>query len=89
MPISSTSGKGHHVFADRFYSSIQFMQTLTEQQTHFTCTIVRNRVDLPDPIRAPFRLGDDESIQFRSERLMVIAWRAKFKKSPVVMINSL
>ena len=74
--VSPYFGKGHHMFADRFYSSIPFVQTLAEQQTHFTGTIVRNRVDLPDPIRASFRLGDDESIQFQSERLMAIAWGA-------------
>ena len=76
------------MFAGRFYSSIPLLQTLAEQKTHFTGTIVRNRVDLLDPIRAPFRFGDDESMQFRCERLMVIGWRVKSKRLPVIMISS-
>ena len=41
----------------------------------------------PDAIRSPFTLGDD-TMQFRCERLIVIAWRAKSKKTPVIMISS-
>lgn len=74
--VSPNLGKGHHVFADRFYSSIPLVQTLAEQQTHYTGTIVKNRVDLPNAIRLPFPLADDATMQFRCERLMVIAWRA-------------
>ena len=86
--VSPYLGKGHHVFADRFYSSIPLVQTLDEQQTHYTGTIVKNRVDLPEAIRLPFSLVDDATMQFRCERLMVIAWRARSKKSPVIMISS-
>ena len=64
------------------------MQTLAEQPIHCTGTIVKNRVNLPDAIRSPFSLGDDATMQFQCKRLMVIAWRAKSKKSPVVMISS-
>ena len=74
--VSPYLGKGHHMFADRFYSSILLVQTLAEQQTHYTGTIVKNRVDLPDAIQLPFSLADDATMQFRCERLMVIAWRA-------------
>ena len=86
--VSPYFRKGHHVFADRFYSSIPLVQTLVDQQTHFTGTIVKNRVGLPDPIPSPFYLGDDESIQFQSGNLMVIAWRARSKKVPVILISS-
>ena len=86
--VSPYLGKGHHVFCDWFYSSIPLVQTLAEQQTHYTGTIVKNRVGLPDAIRSPFTLGNDATMQFHCERLMVIAWRAKSKKSPVIMISS-
>ena len=86
--VSPYFGKGHHVFADQFYSSIPLVQTLGDQQTHFTGTIVNNRVGLPDPIWSPFCLGDDESIQFRSGNQMVIAWRARSRKVPVILISS-
>jgi len=86
--VSPYLGEGHHVFCDWFYSSIPLVQTLAEQQTHYTGTIVKNRVGLPDAIRSPFTLGNDATMQFCCERLMVIAWRAKSKKSPVIMISS-
>ena len=86
--VSLYLGKGHHVFPDRFYSSIPLVQTLAEQQIYFTSTIMKNRIDLPDAIRARFTLADDTTMQFQCERLMVIAWRAKSKKSPVIMISS-
>ena len=86
--LSPYLGKGHHVFCDRFYSSLPLVQTLSEQQTHYTGTIVKNRVGLPDAIRSPFTLGDDDTMQFRCERFMVIAWRAKSKKTPVIMVSS-
>lgn len=70
------------------YTSIPLKQTLAEQQTHFSGTITKNRVGLPDVIRAPFNLEDDGTIQFRADRLMVIAWRAKAKKTPVIMLSS-
>ena len=86
--VSPYLGKGHHIFADRFYSSIPLVRTLFEHQTHYTGTIMKNRVGLPDPIRSPFSLADDATTQFRHEELMVIAGRAKSKTKPVVMITS-
>ena len=46
--------RGHHVFTDRYYSSINIplAKTLHDNQTAFTGTSVRDRVDLPDQIRA-------------------------------------
>ena len=55
---------------------------------HFTGTIVRNHVDLSDAIWSPFSLADDESIQYWHGRLMGIAWRAKSKKTTVILISS-
>ena len=80
-------GKGHHIFDDRFYSSLRLIQTLAVQHTHSTGTVVKNRVDLPDPICVQFSLPGDEMMQFRCRRLMVIAWRAKGKKQPVIMVS--
>ena len=43
---------GHHVFTDRYYTSIPLAQALHDNEAAFTGTSVRGRVDLPDPIRA-------------------------------------
>ena len=44
--------RGHHVFTDRYYSSIPLATTLHDNQTAFTGISVRDRMDLPDQIRA-------------------------------------
>jgi len=86
--VSPYLGKGHHVVADCFYSSLPLVDTLAEHNTTYTGTINKNRVGLPKAIRAPFSLRDGGSIRFRSERLMVIAWRAKLEKVPVIITSS-
>ena len=35
-----------------------------------------------------FTLGDNDTMQFRCEQLIVIAWRAKSEKTPVIMVSS-
>ena len=44
--------KGYHLFTDRYYTSVPLVQALQDAQTTFTGTTQRQRVDLPDDIRA-------------------------------------
>ena len=79
----------HHLYTDRYYSSIPLTQTLASHGTSFTGTVMRNRIDLPDPIRAKsFQLKQGEHISYRCGQLMVTAWRAKHKKNSLVMLTS-
>ena len=81
--------RGHHVFTDRYYSSIPLAQALHSNRTAFMYvgTAVRDRMDLPDPIRAGKTPKEGEVLAFRNEHLMALSWRAK-KKSPVVMLST-
>ena len=79
--------KGYHVFTDRYYSSIPFAQALHNNETAFTGTIQRDRVDLSDCIRAGETPREGEVMAFRNHHLMAQSWRAK-KKSPVVMLST-
>ena len=75
--------RGHHLFTDRYYTSIPLVQALQEQQTTFTGTCIRNRVGLPPNIRNPTRrLGDNEVLSYQSGK------RAPQKKSAVIMLSS-
>ena len=57
--------KGHHVFTDRYYSSIPLAQALLQKGTSFTGTMVQNRVDMPTDIRSSFlSLRNDETRVF-------------------------
>ncbi len=79
----------HHLYTDRYYSSIPLTQALASHNTRFTGTVMRNRVDLPDAIRAKsFSLQQGEHSSFRCGQLMVTAWRAKRKKKFLVMLSS-
>ena len=80
--------QGHHLFTDRYYSSIPLAQALHDNETAFTGTCVRDRVDLPDIIRGGQTPGEGEVMAFRDDRLMALTWRAKKKKAPVVMLST-
>ena len=81
--------RGHHVYTDRYYSSVPLAQALLDKGTSFTGTMVKNRVDLPDVVRgSSFSLRGDETWAFRSGSLLCVAWRAASKKKPLVMLSS-
>ena len=81
--------RGHHVYTDRYYSSIPLAQVLLENGCSFTGTMMKNRVGLPDAVRSSaFRLANDEVRAFRSGHLLTVAWRAATKKKPLIMLSS-
>ena len=81
--------QGHHVFTDRYYTSIPLVQALSTRNTAFTGTAMKNRVDLPDQICSKsFKLKDDEIRAYHTDRLLALGWRAAQKKKPVIMLSS-
>ena len=79
---------GHHVFTDRYYTSLPLAKALHDNGTTFTGTCVRDRLDLPDPIRAGKTPKEGEVMAYRHNHLMALTWRAKKKKTPVVMVST-
>ena len=79
---------GHHVFTDRYYTSIPLAQALHDNETAFTGTSVRGRVDLPDSIRAGQTPKQGEVMAYRHDHLMALMWHAEKKKVPVVMLST-
>ena len=43
-------GKGHHIFTDRYYTSVPLAQVLLDRVTGFTGTSMSNRVNLPNEL---------------------------------------
>ena len=81
--------RGHHVYTDRYYSSIPLAQALLDKGTGFTGTMLKNRVNLPDVIRSSsFSLRNDETRVFRAGALLSVAWRAASKKKPLIMLSN-
>ena len=44
--------KGHHIFADWFYSSVPLVEELKKRGSGFTGTLVRNRLYFPGEVKA-------------------------------------
>lgn len=80
--------KGYHVYTDRYYTSIPLATALEERSTSFTGTAVRNRTNLPDGIRRPVRLADNEVKAYRDDRFLALEWRAPSKKKSLVMLST-
>ena len=79
--------KGHHVYADRFYSSVNLIDELDKRETGYTGTLVRSRKLLPKVVRGKkFKLEKGEMKAWRDGKKMVMAWRDKGK--PTVLISS-
>ena len=78
-------GCGHHLFTNRYYTSLPLAQTLHSLQTGFTGTCMKNRADLPDDIRGQLRLQHGQVAAYRADHLLTLAWLAEKKKKPVIM----
>ena len=81
--------KGHHIFTDRYYTSIPLANHLYQLHTAFTGTSMRNRVGLPQEIRKPLRkLGGNEMRAFRDSKMVALEWKAPKGKSSVIMLST-
>ena len=81
-------GCGHHMFTDRYYTSLPLAQTLHSLQTGFTGTCMKNRTDLPDDVRGQLRLQHGQVAAYRADHLLTLAWLAEKKKKPVIMVTT-
>ena len=80
--------RGHHLYCDRYYSSIPLVQELEKHDTAFTGIINRNRVDLPNEVRLRKTMKKGEVKAYRCGNLLVMAWREKKKSKHLIMISS-
>ncbi|XP_041378758.1 piggyBac transposable element-derived protein 4-like [Gigantopelta aegis] len=79
--------KGHHIYADRLYSSVPLVDELERCNTGYTGTFVRTRQQLPSVVRGKsFKLNKGETKAWRDGEKLVLAWRDKGK--PTVMIST-
>ena len=80
--------KGHHVYADHFYSSVNLVDELDKRKTGYTGILVRTRKLLPKVVRRKkFKLEKGEKEKaWRDGKKMVMAWRDKGK--PTVLIST-
>ena len=73
----------------RYYTSIPLTDALLAKETLFTGTAMKNRKELPPVIRdKQLSVAAGETQAFRDGRLLAVAWRAKSKKNPLIMLSS-
>ncbi len=78
--MESYLNKGHHLFTDRYYTSVPLAKALHDNNTACTGTAIRDRVNLPDPIQAGEMPGEGQVMAFRKDQWMALSWHAKKKK---------
>lgn len=82
-------GEGHHVFADRYYTTHKLVQNLNRKKTHFTGTLNINRKNFPPQLKT-LKLDHRQSKSYRSERdgILTTAWRDKKAKKHVIVVST-
>ena len=81
----------HHVYTDRYYTSVPLTQALLDAGTHFTGICVKSRVGFPDIVRSStFWLQGDEVHVYRAEaHLCVGVAGSNHKESSVDAVHQL
>ena len=81
-------GKGHHVFADRYYTTYNLITYLKSKSTYYTGTLQSNRANFPKEIKAS-KLKHMETVFFRSSQDILLAmWQDKKAKKPVIVVST-
>ena len=77
----------HHIFADRFYTSLPLIQHLQTRQLNCTGTVQTNRKGLPrTELKAKHAHG--ESRWLCNNNVLCVSWQDKKKKNPVAMLTT-
>ena len=83
-------GPGHHVFADRYYTTYSLITYLSAKNTYYTGTLQSNRKNFPDEIKTA-KIAHLECKFYRSEKNMgpmVCLWKDKKARKPVIIVST-
>ena len=79
--------KGHHIYADRLYTSVPLVNALESRLTRFTGTVDKRWRQLPSAVRArSFKLRRGDIKAWRDGNKLCVAWKDKGK--PTLMIST-
>ena len=76
--------KGHHLFADQYYSGVDLTTELYQHNTGFTGTIMPNHVKLPPAVRA-LNLKKGDIRAWEAENMLVLGWKDKQKNATILI----
>lgn len=79
--------KGHHVYMDRFFTSVPLVRTLENSGIYSCGTIKINSVGLPQQVTSPGRLARWESKSMQHGNLLATVWQ-DMKQVHLISTNS-
>lgn len=80
--------KGHHIYADRFYTTYNLVMYLLDNQFYYTGTVQSNHKHFPAKIKQGNKMKHMDTQYFRSDNgLMVVMWKDKKAKKPVILTS--
>ena len=87
--LLSPLGTGHHIFADRYYTTHSLVVNLTSKKTYYTGTLMSNRKGFPKKMATFKNLKHKESKYYRSEKgILLCAWKDKKARKPVFAVST-
>lgn len=87
--LLSPLGTGHHIFADRYYTTHNLVEYLTSKKIYYTGTLMTNRKGFPKEMETFKKLKHKESKFYRSEKgILLCAWKDKKARKPVVIVST-
>ena len=83
--LFSPLGSGHHVFADKFYTTYSLIQYLTNKKYFYRGTIQSNQKNFLDEIKQPVVKYQERKY---GRRFLVVLWKDKNARKPVIAVSS-
>ena len=81
-------GTGHHLFADRYYTTHKLTEYLIAKKTYYTGTLMANRKNFPNEIKS-IKMQHMESKFYRSfDRILCCVWKDKKARKPVIAVST-
>uniref|UniRef100_A0A2C9LMC3 Uncharacterized protein n=1 Tax=Biomphalaria glabrata TaxID=6526 RepID=A0A2C9LMC3_BIOGL len=82
-------GKGYHIFADRYYTTRNLVDFLTNEKFLYTGTIQSNRLGFPPQVKnANIKHMESKYWMTQNKQKLVVLWKDKYIKKPVIMVST-
>ena len=81
-------GSGHHVFADRYYTTHSLISYLSAKRIYCTSTLMKNRKNFPIEIKNPKIKHMESKFYCSTEGILLCMWKDKKTKKPVIVVST-
>jgi hypothetical protein len=80
--------KGHHIFADRFYTSVPLLEFLSRQKHYYTGTVDTRRKNFPPALKSLVLSHMEMKWYMHEDKYLTVAFRDKKAKRFVSVVTS-